>query len=281
MRIIDAFGASQIFTHREIFRIINSKLTISFAIFVGIALFGADPHGFRDIMPLYSAFAIWIVGSLSFLVFKVAMLSVWAVLSFWKIRLPYYMPISTAIEYGGVAVLMDWLARAATPSGKDPEILSNYPYYLLTIWLIELGFVRFGIPALIKTTAERADGRPAPLPENSQAASTPRKTVIKIGSKTIIAETLLYIRSEEHYLNVTTTTDSFAERAALTTIIPNLEEVGGVQPHRSWWIAPLSKPRYRRINGKPHVVLVDGTKVPVARGRMSKLKKWIESQNLD
>jgi len=40
MRIIDAFGASQIFTHREIFSIINGKLTISFAIFVGIALFG-------------------------------------------------------------------------------------------------------------------------------------------------------------------------------------------------------------------------------------------------
>lgn len=277
MRIIDAFGASQIFTHREIFGIINSKLTISFAIFVGIALFGADPHGFREIMPLYSAFAIWIVGSLSFLVFKVAMLSVWAVLSFWKVRLPYYMPISTAIEYGGVAVLMDWLARATTPSGTDPEILSNYPYYLLTIWLIELGFVRFGIPVLMKETPDNPPTIDAPITNNT-GQEAPQNSTIKIGTRTVDCKTLLYIRSEEHYLNVTTATDQFAERAALAAILPELERLHGIQPHRSWWIAPQSAPRYRRIDGKPYIVLIDGTKVPVARGRMSELKQWLKAQ---
>lgn len=272
MRIIDAFGMSRRFTYREFFDIVCSRLTISFALLVAIALFGADPHGFRDIMPLYASFAIWILGVLSFLVFKLAMFSLWSTVSIFWPRVPYYMPISTTVEYGGVAILMDRLARTVAAPGTDPEILSNYPYYLLTIWLIELGFVRFGVPFLIgevPTTSNKnkLDG----------AGKGTGSKGIQIGNRTLDMASLLYMRSEEHYLNVTTTRDRFTERATLASLLPNLEPLNGIQPHRSWWVSPECNPRYKRIDGKPTLVLHDNTKVPVARGRLAETKAWLET----
>ena len=76
---------------------------------------------------------------------------------------------------------------------------------------------------------------------------------------------LYAISSQDHYLNVLTSAGNTLILMRLTDAIKELEDVSGMQTHRSWWVATSSVTATKRINGKLQLVLKSGELVPVSR----------------
>lgn len=93
----------------------------------------------------------------------------------------------------------------------------------------------------------------APLPvENAETNRGP------IGAET------LYVRSQDHYLEITTDTGRRFIRGRLADLKDGSEQ-WGFSPHRSWWVADRAIETCTRSGRDLQLVLNDGTIVPVSR----------------
>lgn len=76
----------------------------------------------------------------------------------------------------------------------------------------------------------------------------------------------LYVRSQDHYLEITTDGGRRFIRGRLADLKAG-SEVFGFTPHRSWWVADRAIETCRRDGRDLRLVLSDGTDVPVSRSR--------------
>lgn len=82
----------------------------------------------------------------------------------------------------------------------------------------------------------------------------------------VLGPETLYVRSQDHYLEVVTE----AGRRFIRGRLADLADEGaqfGFSPHRSWWVADQAVSTYRRTGRDGHLILSDGTRVPVSRSR--------------
>lgn len=76
---------------------------------------------------------------------------------------------------------------------------------------------------------------------------------------------LYAISSEDHYLRVHTSLGEELILMRLTDAISELEGAGGLQVHRSWWVARDGIADITREGDKPVIALKSGGKAPVSR----------------
>jgi DNA-binding LytR/AlgR family response regulator len=76
---------------------------------------------------------------------------------------------------------------------------------------------------------------------------------------------LYAVSSEDHYLKAITSEGSTLILMRLSDAIKELENVQGMQTHRSWWVAKSAVLKTKRMNGKLLLELKSGEKVPVSR----------------
>ncbi len=76
---------------------------------------------------------------------------------------------------------------------------------------------------------------------------------------------LYAISSEDHYLRVYTNQGEELILMRLSDAIRELEQVRGMQTHRSWWVALDAVVEHQRKNGKLILTLKSGVQVPVSR----------------
>lgn len=76
---------------------------------------------------------------------------------------------------------------------------------------------------------------------------------------------LIAIASEDHYLRVHTDAGSELILMRLADAVRELDGAGGVQTHRSWWVAGDAVTGRRRENGRLILMLEGGLDVPVSR----------------
>lgn len=94
----------------------------------------------------------------------------------------------------------------------------------------------------------------------SRAANKPASARGPIGPET------LYVRSQDHYLEITTEGGRRFIRGRLADLSTG-SDVFGFTPHRSWWVADRAIESCRRDGRDLRLVLSDGTDVPVSRSR--------------
>ena len=76
---------------------------------------------------------------------------------------------------------------------------------------------------------------------------------------------LISLQAQDHYVEVKTTLGSELILIRLSDAIKELEAVNGLQVHRSWWVTHKHIVEQKRLQNKLHLILSDGTAVPVSR----------------
>ncbi|MEM6303178.1 MAG: LytTR family DNA-binding domain-containing protein [Pseudomonadota bacterium] len=78
---------------------------------------------------------------------------------------------------------------------------------------------------------------------------------------------LVRIEAQDHYLNVVTMKGEALILMRMGEALDELEDIAGLQVHRSHWVALDAVTAHRRKDGRDLLTLSDGSAVPVARSR--------------
>ncbi len=87
-----------------------------------------------------------------------------------------------------------------------------------------------------------------------------------------LGQDIVYLKSELHYLRVVTTRGSALVLYALRDAVTELADDGGVQPHRSFWVALGHVLELKRTGKGWRLVVTGGTELPVSRRRQASVK---------
>lgn len=143
------------------------------------------------------------------------------------------------------------------PRAADPWI-EFIPFVGAPVAIVT-GFVLF-----LRFAWERAhlgdSGRAEQPPERADSMRGP------IGPET------RYVRSQDHYLEIITDTGRRFIRGRLADLKASGEPFG-FSPHRSWWVADRAIESCQRAGRDLHLVLSDGTKVPVSRSQTDLVRR--------
>ena len=129
------------------------------------------------------------------------------------------------------------------------------PLQYIYVFAIALGFTLIGV---LINRAQRPHADAAP-DADSLVRFMDRLPVKYRGAD------LWAVSSEDHYLRVHTSRGEELILMRLADAVRELSGAGGVQVHRSWWVAKDGVDDTRREGGKLLLVLKSGTQVPVSR----------------
>jgi hypothetical protein len=83
---------------------------------------------------------------------------------------------------------------------------------------------------------------------------------------------VLLVEAQDHYLDVTAETGRVFLRGRMRDAVARLRGAGGLQVHRSWWVA-LDQIAGIEREGRDHEIrLTDGRRIPVGRSRIRQLR---------
>lgn len=141
--------------------------------------------------------------------------------------------------------------------------LSYMPRLFGLVWVIAAAMT--GIGYLLERSVL------APPPDPVEGASPAETFLSRLPVKYRTAE-LYAVSSEDHYLRVHT---SYGEELILMRLADAMRELagaGGLQVHRSWWVAKAAIRDTNRQGGKLSLVLPSGKQVPVSRTFLPEVK---------
>lgn len=116
----------------------------------------------------------------------------------------------------------------------------------------------------------RAQEAPSGTPELT-APDAARAFLARLPMKFREAE-LHAVSSEDHYLRVHTSLGEELILMRLADAVRELQGAGGLQVHRSWWVATGAVRDVKRQGGKVALVLPSGKEAPVSRTFMAEVK---------
>ncbi len=99
---------------------------------------------------------------------------------------------------------------------------------------------------------------------------------ISIAGEQFLINDILTLRSQEHYVLVTTEDGDHRLRARLGDLVSQTREDEGVLAHRSHWISRQAIAGLTRKNGADVILTHSGEHLPVARPRQDEVRGWIE-----
>lgn len=115
--------------------------------------------------------------------------------------------------------------------------------------------------------------------DDTLSPNAANRRLINAGRGSVFLDTLVLVKSVEHYLELETQTEKQMVRMRLTDFLTQVSEADGIQPHRSYWVPGHAIARMERTGGKVSIVLMNGRKVPVARSRMGNVKNWMAERD--
>ncbi|MEF3048853.1 LytTR family DNA-binding domain-containing protein [Pseudotabrizicola sp. L79] len=116
---------------------------------------------------------------------------------------------------------------------------------------------------------------PSLVPETSTAPHF--GNVLILGTSFALPQ-ILAIKADEHYVQVFLTSgQTRLLRGRMSDAVAAMPETAGRLIHRSHWVAAQAVSGVQSDARSTMVVLRDGTKLPVARGRVPEIKEWIET----
>ncbi|WP_282182113.1 LytTR family DNA-binding domain-containing protein [Aliiroseovarius marinus] len=179
-------------------------------------------------------------------------------------------PVTAAATIGAVFV-STFLINLLTQSTFLYENLTwvDFSRNLLIAALVELLTVTSILPFFWEGTPPE----PGRI-ETSTQASQP--DTIRFEDKDIHLPSLLHVQSQEHYLEFVFDQTKFLLRGALKDFVALCDHSHGIQCHRSHWVAKKAVTGRKRQDGNPVLLLSNATAVPIARGRLSDVKTWLE-----
>ncbi|WP_430449072.1 LytTR family DNA-binding domain-containing protein [Rhodophyticola sp.] len=270
----DVLGAPVRITYRELLQVLPHRQTVLFLV-VALALYittdrdvfyhltGLAGHQDHDLIPLTTLIpaGLWLVEAAVYLGVYLACLNLAERAGFTTIYLPVVSLVATS-----TASLLRMLIGLLVLPGP----LHDFAFRLLVteLWLyistqaVELLYFRFILPVC--------------KAHLNIAAAQPRTARVVVGRQSFAAEEIAYMRSEDHYVEIQAQGASHFVRARLTDLIAMTGEVGGFQPHRSWWVSRNAVADMVRKNKRYILRLKSGEEVPIARGKTQEARNWLD-----
>lgn len=94
-------------------------------------------------------------------------------------------------------------------------------------------------------------------------------------------EPILRIRAADHYLEIWTAGGISLVRGRMRDALRRVSRTAGIQPHRSWWVSITEIDRIERRGRDWFLMMKDGDRLPVARGRAAAARLSFEDQRTD
>ncbi len=144
------------------------------------------------------------------------------------------------------------------------------PVNILLSLLLETLYINFALPAVVSGMKDKPDADMAEHTKPACASLTIAGT--KFDCKDVIAAS-----AQDHYVSIRTVQGNTLVRARLGDLTGQLNCQNGIQPHRSHWVARCAVVDMVSGQGHKWLVLVDGTRIPVARGRHAEVQRWLDT----
>lgn len=148
-----------------------------------------------------------------------------------------------------------------------PDVWGYDPFFDLVLFIAPTVGVVAGLAVLLR-------GRPQ---RRARTADEARPAAQAVAPTDWPAEPVLWVRADDHYLEVATAARTLFLRGRMRDAVLRLGPAAGLQVHRSWWVAKAAVLSARR-EGRGHVlVLRDGARAPVGRSRTDLLRaqRWL------
>ena len=144
-------------------------------------------------------------------------------------------------------------------------------YFSATGLLIQYVYVYAVCLVMVASGVVVAQARRAP-PLGAAEASDARATFLERLPVKYRGAAIWAISSEDHYLRIHTDRGEELILMRLADAMRELSGAGGLQVHRSWWVATDGVADTRREGGKLWLVLKSGKEAPVSRTFLSAVK---------
>lgn len=264
MHTFDALWHEIHLTLREIPLIFARREAVVFLCLAGLTLIALDPHDFLEHISVLEALFVWTCADVIFaLVYFVTLLGI--AMAPTKSPPKIYLPIPSIFAFTVTTVFVESMIGALSLGEYTPKVWPDIVAFVAVAQLFEFLFVRYVLPDVLKSIREN---QPKELSE----------IVLQIGDQSWPLAEVSAISSNQHYLQV-----DFIEgvsqsiRARISDVLEVLPPAAGVQPHRSWWVAAHAHPSLISEGRKRWLVTPFGHKIPVARGRIDEVEKWLNT----
>lgn len=173
---------------------------------------------------------------------------------------PLNIIVAVAIANFLTAFASNWLPGNAITTGMA---LFHLPIQMALAIIFQATYDLFVLPAirdsqnLHKLEAEQGD------------------LTVSIGGKKFVANDLYSLSANDHYLEVKTVTKSHFLRSRLADAVLQLEQVDGIMPHRSHWVARFAIDQLNTSQTPKVLKMTDGSEIPVANARVSEVNDWL------
>ena len=181
--------------------------------------------------------------------------------------------------------VFDWMVAELLSVAWLPTVEGLVKTILLDLSCFELGtaFVAHMFAPRLWAQRDCQAGVAAPFPGPSWPAvalhpvvPAPSERVIPVGGDLVLASTILRIEAADHYVAVYSTDGSKRMvRQNIGPLVKLLPAQLGCMIHRSHWVSRDAADRMRTSAHLTELILKDGTRLPVARGRKAAVADWL------
>ncbi|MDE0114980.1 MAG: LytTR family DNA-binding domain-containing protein [Albidovulum sp.] len=140
-----------------------------------------------------------------------------------------------------------------------------YLYSCVALVFLVLSFLAYHLVEM-PLRAPASECSPEPASQSSGSSPFLSRLPSRLGFD------LLHLRMQDHYVQAHTTNGSELVLLRFRDALREVENLDGLQVHRSHWVARSAIKEARRRSGRVTLELVNGTEVPVSRSYVSILK---------
>lgn len=238
----------------------------NFWLFVGMVvglLVLLNTHDYQSRMSIWATAIVWLTCTLTLVFLYLSLLTGCLLLAQRLENFSIYIPIIGVLTMSANSFLTIWVVSLLADQPYDvAEVVGHIPYNIALGLIFEAVYFAFVHPAII---ADISGSNPA----------KPTVKMIQIGPQKFPEDMLYHLMSQDHYVEIRTPETSQLIRGRLADAVSQIDPDQGILVHRSHWVAKkaISKaigPRVCKC-----LELSDGTKVPVARSRITEVNDWL------
>ncbi len=270
MPYFDVFGNKRYFTRRELRGIIFSSYTYIFWVLIISALVALDLQGYGSRVSMVALVVYTVLITLITFTGYYLACEIGIDISRRYRRFFVIFPLlgfaSATLTTYGVELFMSGVFGGGMSIEHATEKL---PINLVLTLVLETLYLTFVRPI---------SGKPfVTNPADTDRDAPVVCETLTIAGKTYFCADLISVSAQDHYVKVKTKDGEELIRARLSDLTAQLDCQNGIQPHRSYWVPRWAVVKMGVQDGGKCLELVDGSRVPVARGRIADVREWLEN----
>jgi len=260
----DVIGNESRLTYREMWSIVRHPQTVLFVSLAVLVLILLDAHNYRTSMSVSSTVILWVGCGFTLVGFYIAITTICMLVSQKFRGFKVYFPLVGFLSMAMNTYVTIFVATRLSRSSFSPsEVIEHLPTNLALGLIFESLFTVFVLPKMRVSLEGKSGVKLSTVPE------------VIIAGKRFELGKIISISSQDHYVEVVTAASKQLIRARLADITPQISEEIGIVPHRSHWVARSAVEQFDDKTQPKVLALNNGSKIPVARGRVKDVRNWL------